>query len=459
MEEKSVNMGSSRYLRDWTKGSVIYNLWSLSWPIMISQTLTVIGPTIDMIWVGKLGAASIAGVGVSGMVIMVVNSLIMGLYTGLRAMVARFVGSGDTDSANHVSQQAFVIGIILSLIMAAIGIFLAEPILFLFGIEADVVAEGAAYMRIQLAGSITMSLAMVSQLIMIASGDTLTPMKISIFFRLAHVALCPVLVFGWWIFPSMGVSGAAWANVISQSVGGIFGIWILFTGRTRLRLTLRNFSLDRNIIWRLMKIGIPASVTGMQRFLPYLVLVLFIAPFGTPAVGAHSLMQRIDTFLRMPAGALGNAAGVLAGQNLGAGKPERAEKGGWIAVALSTGFMAVVCVAIWFYADYVVRIFNTEPELVEIAGDFMRIQIVGYMMFGLTIILSLCVEGVGDTLATMTVTLLTMWLLQIPLAYYLPKYTTLGVYGVQWAIVIALVIRGVVFALYFRMGWWKRRKI
>jgi len=452
-------MRSSYLVKDWTQGSVIHNLWSLSWPIMIAQTLTVIGPTIDMIWVGKLGAASIAGVGVSGMVIMVMNSLIMGLYTGLRAMVARFVGAGDTDSANHVAQQAFVIGIALSLVMAVIGILFAEPILLLFGIEADVVSEGAAYMRIQLAGSITMSLAIVSQLIMQASGDTVTPMKISIFFRIFHVVLCPILVFGWWIFPSMGVSGAAWANVISQSTGGVLGIWILFTGRTRLRLTLRNFSLDKNIIWRLMKIGIPASITGIQRFLPYLVLVLFIAPFGTNAVGAHSLMQRIDMFLRMPAGALGNAAGVLAGQNLGAGKPDRAEKGGWIAVALVTGFIAIVCVAVWFYADYIIRIFNSEPELVEIAGDFMRIQIVGYMVFGLTIVLSLCVEGVGDTIATMTVTLLTMWLVQVPLAYYLPEYTGLGVYGVQWAIVIALVLRAAIFAVYFRMGWWKRKKI
>ncbi|HEY96336.1 MAG TPA: MATE family efflux transporter [Dehalococcoidia bacterium] len=452
-------MKRQSYDRNWTEGSVIRNLLSLSWPIAIGQTLTVLGPTIDMIWVGKLGAAPIAGVGVSGMVVMAVNSIMMGLYTGLRAMIARYIGSGDTDGANNIGQQALVIGTVFSIIMAAIGIFLAEPLLSVFGVEPDVVTEGAAYMRIQLAGSITMAAAMVSQSVMQASGDTITPMRISIFFRLLHVVICPLLVFGIWIFPEMGVSGAAWANVISQFFGAIFGIWYLFTGRTRLKLTLSNFRLDKDIIWRMTKIGIPASITGVQRFLPYLILVWFVSPFGTAAVGAHSLMQRIDTFIRMPAGSLGNAAGVLAGQNLGAGKPDRAEKGGWIAVALFSGVMAICCIFIWFFADNIVKIFSTDAELVDIASTFFRIQIVGYLVFGLTIVISLCVEGVGDTMVTMIVTLLTMWIIQIPLAWFLPKYTSLGVNGIQWAIALALVARALMFATYFKTRRWTRKVI
>ena len=452
-------MKRSVFDRNWTEGSVIRNLWSLSWPIMISQTLTVLGPTVDMIWVGKLGAAPIAGVGVSGMVVMAVNSIMMGLYTGLRAMIARFIGSRDTEGANNIGQQALVIGTVFSVIMAAIGIFLAEPLLSVFGVEPDVVAEGAAYLRIQLAGSITMALTMVSQSVMQASGDTVTPMRISIFFRILQIIICPLLVFGVWVFPNMGVSGAALANVISQFFGATFGIWYLFSGRTRLKLTLRNFKLDKDVIWRMTKIGIPASITGVQRFLPYLVLVWFVSPFGTAAVGALSLMQRIDTFIRMPAGALGNAAGVLAGQNLGAGKPDRAEKGGWIAIAMFSGLMVICCILIWFFADNIVKIFSTDAELVEIASTFMRIQIVGYLVFGPTIVISLCVEGVGDTIATMIVTLLTMWAIQIPLAWFLPEHTPLGVYGVQWAISIALVARALLFTVYFKSGRWKRKVI
>lgn len=452
-------MKRDRLQRDWTQGSIIGNLWSLAWPMLISQSLTMIGPTVDMIWVGKLGAVSVAGVGIAGMAVMVVNALKMGLFTGLRAMVARFVGAGDTEAANHVAQQAFVIGVSLSVLLAVVGVFFAEQILIVFGVETDVVAEGAAYMRILLAGSVTMSFTLIAQSIMQASGDAINPMRIAIFYRIFHIALCPFLIFGWWIFPQLGVSGAALTNVISQSVGGALGLWLLFSGRTRLQLNLRNFRLDGNIIWRLLKIGIPASITGMQRNLPYLVLVWFISPFGTFAVAAHSIMQRIDNFIRTPAGTLGSAAGVLAGQNLGAGQPERAEKGGWLAAGLFTGVIVIVSIIIWFWAEYVIQVFNTEPGFVKIAATFLRIQIIGYILFGLVVGLSMCIDGIGDTMITMLVTTLTMWLVQVPLAYYLPNYTSLGVYGVQWAIVSALIMRAVIYLIYFRLGRWKRKKI
>jgi len=427
--------------------------------MMISQSITVIGPTIDMIWVGQLGSVSVAGVGIAGMAVMVVNALKTGLFTGLRALVARFVGAGDTDGANHVTQQAFVIGLSISIFLALVGIFLAKQIMILFGVEAGVAAEGAAYMRILLAGSLTMSFVLIAQSIMQASGDTVNPMRIAIFYRIFHVVLCPFLIFGWWIFPRLGVSGAALTNVISQSIGGAIGLWLLFSGRTRLRLSLKGFRLDRNIIWRLLKVGIPASITGMQRSLPYLVLVLFISPFGTFALAAHSVMQRIDGFIRSPAGTLGSAAGVLAGQNMGAGKPERAEKGGWYAAGLFTVFIVIASIFIWFWAENIVRIFNAEPGFIAIAANFLKIQIVGYVLFGFIVGLSMCIDGIGDTTVTMLVTLTTMWLVQVPLAYYLPNYTSLGVYGVQWAIVTALVMRAIIYLIYFRLGRWKRKKI
>jgi len=197
----------------------------------------------------------------------------------------------------------------------------------------------------------------------------------------------------------------------------------------------------------------------MQRNLPYLVLVWFISPFGTFAVAAHSIMQRIDGFIRTPAASLGSAAGILAGQNLGAGQPERAEKGGWLAVGLFTSVIIIVSIIMLFWAEYIVRIFNTEPDFVEIAATFLRIEIVGYILFGLIVGLSMCIDGIGDTMITMLVTSLTMWLVQVPLAYFLPNFTGLGVYGVQWAIVIALVMRAVIYLIYFRSGRWKRKKI
>ncbi|OGO31415.1 MAG: hypothetical protein A2Z29_04630 [Chloroflexi bacterium RBG_16_56_11] len=445
--------------RDWTKGNITSNLWSLAWPMTISTSIMMLGPFIDMIWIGKLGSAAMAGVGISSIVVMLINSLIMGLFTGLRAMVARFVGAGDNEQANHVSQQAFVIGITLSLVMAAIGQFLATSILNLWELEPEVIAAGAAYMRIELIGTFTMSFGMLAQSIMQASGDARTPMKISIGTRLFHIALCPFLIFGLWIFPELGVRGAALAAVISQGLGGAFGLWILFGGHTRLRLTLRRFSFDRGIIWRTVKIGIPASLGGIHMNVGSIVFMWFIAPFGTLAIAGHNIVSRIDMFILMPAMGLGAAAGILAAQNLGAGQPQRAEKTAWTAIGLFTGIMFVFSVVVLVWAQYIIRVFNTEPELISLASTFLKIQTVSYMCNGLMMVMMNVMNSVGDTLIALIIDIVTMWGIRVPLAVLLPKVANLGVYGVRWALVADTVSSAIVFIIYFRSGRWKHKKV
>lgn len=449
----------ARFDRDWTQGSILRNLLSLAWPMIVSSSLMTLGPTIDMIWVGKLGSAAIAGVGISGMVTMLLNAATMGLQMGTRAVVARFVGAGDEERANHAAQQAFVISVAFSLVMAAIGLSLAEQMLLLLGLEAAVVTEGAAYLRIQLVGMATNSFGMMTQSIMQASGDSVTPMKISLVTRVVHVILCPFLIFGWWIFPRMGVSGAALTGVISQGLAGGFGLWMLYSGRTRLKLTLKNFHFDGSMIWRIVKIGIPAMINAAERTSATLLVTWFVVPFGTFAVAAHSLMERIDNFIRMPAMALGQAAGVLAGQNLGANKVERAEKTGWLSVGVFTCIAAAISLALWIWSEPVVRIFDTEPGLVAVATVFIKIQIIQYLTFGLAMVLVNCLNGAGDTLVPMIVTLVTLWGVQMPLAYLLSRNTGLGVYGVRWAIVIAMVARAIIYSVYFKLGRWKRIQV
>jgi len=451
--------GRGSFGRDWTKGSILNNLLSLSWPIIIGSSINMLGPTIDMIWVGKLGAAAIAGVGVSGMVVMLVDSLKMGLMTGVRAIVARSVGAGDYEGANHAGQQAFIISAAYSLIVAAIGIFFAEPILILMGMEPDVVSEGAAYMRIMFVGRMPMSLWMMCEAMMQASGDAVTPMKATIIFRIIHIILCPFLIFGWWIFPSMGVSGAAVTNVISQTMGVALGLWVLLSGNTRLKLTFKRFRFDPGMIWRIVKIGIPGSVSGIDRTLSQTVLTWLVSPFGTVAVAAHIIIQRVDMIIFIPSMAIGNAAGVLAGQNLGANEPARAERSGWLGVAVVEGFLILCSVLIILWPGFLVKIFNSQPDLVNIASSFLRIAVAGYLIMSLSSVLMSCINGVGDTVPAMLISLLVIWLVQVPLAYFLPRITDLGVFGIRWAMVAGTAVNAIIYAIYFKAGRWKRIKV
>ena len=445
--------------RDWTKGNIFRNLLMLSWPMMISFGLNMAGPTIDMIWVGRLGAASVAGVGVGGIAVMLVISAMFGLNTGVRAMVARFVGAGDVGSANHVARQAYFVCIAFSIVVAVVGIFFADLILILMGLEADVVAEGAAYMRILFVGMLGLCLQMVTESIMQASGDAVVPMRISIFIRAIHVALCPFLIFGWWMFPRLGVSGAALTNVIAQSLGATIGLWILFTGRSRLRLTLSNFRVDLNLIWRIVKIGIPASVRSIQGSLGQFLLVRIISPFGTLPVAAYAICQRVEMILFMPSVGLGMAAGVLGGQNLGAGQPGRAQKGGWLAAGVVEGLLLAFSGAILLWGESIAGIFGPDPALREMSGAFLRIAVVGYSVLAGLIVFSMFLAGVGDTVPSMIFSLIMTWVVMLPAAYFLSQFTHLGVYGVRWAMVASMVVGAVSHTIYFRTGRWKRKRV
>jgi putative MATE family efflux protein len=411
-----------------------------------------------MIWIGSLGASAIAGVGISGLAVMVINSLVAGLFTGTIALVARDIGARDEQGANRAAQQSFIIGLVFSVLMALVGIFLAAPFLRSLGVEASVVYEGAAYLRIQLIGTVTMTMLQAAQSIMQASGDAVQPMMISAGYRLLQIVLCPALIFGWGFFPRLEVSGASLSNVITQGLGGIIALYILFTGRSRLTVTLKNFRFDRKIIWRTVRIGIPASFSFMQRSIAELVLIWFITPFGTLAVAAQSVSQRVDQFLQNLSGGLGSAAGILAGQSLGAGRPDRAARTGWLAVVMATAISFICVLVIWLWIVPILHIFTHDPDVVNMAATFLRIMIVSYLVWGLVVSLSLVLNGVGDTLVQMLTNLATMVFVQLTLAYILPRYTSLGVYGIRWAVVIGIVMRAGIYTAYFRTGRWKRKK-
>ncbi|MFC1948109.1 MATE family efflux transporter [Chloroflexota bacterium] len=457
--EEITSTPKTRTERDWTQGNIFKNLLSLSWPMIINEFLWGVGSIIDMIWVGKLGSDSIAGVGVAGIVVMLLMSSLFGLTTGTAALVARAVGAGDTAGANHAAQQAYIIGGVYAVTLSILGIILAEPLMVLFGLEPNVVHEGATYLRIQLAGSLLMAFWIIGEFIMYASGDGKTPMKISIIARVLHLIFAPLLVLGWGIFPRLGVSGAALANIIAYCGGMILAFWALFGGKTRLKLTMKNFRVDLNLIRRTIKIGIPSSVSNIQRSLSNLVLLWLIASFGTIAVAAHSLCQRIEGMLFMPCMGLGAASGTLVGQNLGARRPERAEKSGWMASAVVTGIMVLGSVAILLWAEEIIGVFTTESDLVKIAALFMRIATAGYLVMGFSSVLMQSISNAGDTLPPMIFNIVMMWLVQIPLAWALPKYTGMEVLGVRWAIVIGRYVAAIAYVTYFRLGRWKLKKV
>jgi putative MATE family efflux protein len=450
---------SSSFDRDWTQGPVVKNLLQLSWPMIIMESLFVISQVVDMIWIGRLGPSAIAGVGVAAIVTQLVMAMDFGLIVGVRAMVARFVGAGDMKTANHVAAQALILSASWGALMMLIGMTLARPIIGLFGLEAEVVNQGISYMRVLFAGWITMDLLVMCLYVIQSSGDTIRPMFLEGFLRVIHISLCPFLVLGIGIFPRMGVAGAALSNIISQTIGSIVCLWLLFGGYTRLHLKKNDFRVDFGVMWRILKIGIPALIMNVQRSFGTFILTWLIAPFGTLAVAAHSLASRLEMFIMMPPMALGMGAGVLVGQNLGAQQPARAEKSAWVAVGLFQAFMTFCSVVILIWAEKIMGIFTTDPGLIDIGSDFIRISAAMFFVMSVATVLQNCIASAGDTVPNMIISIAVIWVTQIPLAWLLSKYTGLGVYGIRWALVISTAVGALVYFAYFRAGRWKLKKV
>jgi putative MATE family efflux protein len=445
--------------KDWTKGNIIQNILMISWPIIVLGALWSVNQILEMIWLGKLGPSSIAGVGIGGFIVALVVTMKSGLSIGEKALVARFIGAGDVAMANYIASQALVISAIYGTIVALIGILFTQPIFNLFNLKADAIAEGVKYLRIVLTGWWTEAFWITSFSLMQASGDTVTPMKIAIFIRIVNAVFCPFLVLGWWIFPRLGVTGAAITYILTTGLGMSISLWVLFTGQTRLRLNFRDLLPDFKMIWRILKIGIPSSVTGLGKAFGDLILTWFMIPFGTIALAAHSLISRIEMFINTPNMGLGGGAGVLVGQNLGAGQQKQASRSGWMATGLAAGITIIFSAVLLIWAEKIIGLFSNEPDLVRQGSIFLRIATTGYIGMSVVFLMQNCISCSGDTVPPMIISMVTLWILQLPLAFFLSRFTSLGVYGVRWAIATGFIVSAIAYISYFWKGRWMSKKV
>jgi putative MATE family efflux protein len=458
-DTNAVNTKRSLLHREWTEGSIVKNLLLLAWPMIVMEATYMVSQLLDMVWVGKAGSSSIAAIGIASMVLMMISTVDACLISGARAMIARFVGEKDIEGARRVAGQTYILAASWGVLVTIFGWLLAGPIMNMFGVEPDVAAEGIKYLQVCFAGWLSLELLIMGLYTMQASGDSFRPMLIELSIRTIHIALCPFLVLGLWIFPKMGITGAALTNVISQSLGAVAGLWLLLGGYTRIRLSLQDFRFNANIVWRMLKIGLPSFISQLQANFAMFAFTWIVVPFGTQAIAAYSLTSNVQAFVSTPNIGVSSAVSVLTGQNLGAKKPERAVKSAWAGAGILQAFLITCGIIILIWAEKIVTLFNSDPTLVSIGASFLRIATIGYLFMGINSALASCISGAGDTLPNMIISIGMNWAVEIPLAYVLANYTSLGVYGIRWAIVIAIFVAGIATFVYFQSGRWKLKKV
>jgi len=440
-------------------GSIPRAIFRLAWPAVASTLMHASLNTTDAFWVGKLGPAAMAAVFASGFIIWLIFSLSDMISVGLTALVARFFGAGNRSEANEIARQGMAFGLLTACVLGGGGLIAAQPLLRLVGVELDVQTIGAGYMRIALAGiPIFFGLFLINS-ILSGAGDTQTPMRLTLTSIVLNMILDPLLILGIGPFPRLEVNGAALATVIAEAVAFAIGLALVIRGRSGIRLTYDSrFRLSPTTIWRVLRIGIPSSISWVTFSLVYVVITRIAAIFGTPAIAALGVGTRLESFSYMTAGGFSVAAATLVGQNLGASQPGRAERATWTTASIIFGFTGVLALVFLLIPHRLVAVFNSDPTVIQIGASYLRIIAIAQILQGTGQIMSGAFRGAGDTVPPMVFTTITA-VLRIPTAYLLAVVLGLGVQGVWLTISFAMTALGLLLIIWFKRGKWKEHKV
>jgi len=428
-----------------TEGPVIKTLITLSVPIIFANLLQTAYQLTDTFWVGRLGAEAVAAVSISFPVIFLLVSLGGGLAMAGTILIAQFKGKQNEVMTNHIAAQTLLMVVFISLILAVIGYSLAPWLVNLMGAEESVTSQAVSYMRISFIGVVFMFTFFVYQSLMRGVGDVKTPMYIVLGTVLLNLILDPLFIFGYKFIPGFGVGGAAVASIATEGLSALIGVILLFKGKYSIHTKWQDFKPDFSLIKKMFRLGFPTSIEQSVRALGMNFMTFLVVGFGTVAIVAYGIGGRILSFIIIPAFGLSIATSTLVGQNIGAGKIERAEEVIRKGAVISFVSLSIVGVIMFLTADFLAALFVPgETEAILSSAHFIRIISLSFGFIGLQLIYNGAFRGAGDTFIAMILSIISLWILQFPLAYLLSHFTHWRETGLWLSYPIANVLTAVI---------------
>lgn len=445
--------------RDLTQGNLRRTIIILAIPMILEMLMESLFGVVDMFFVARLGVDSLATVALTESCLVLVFGIAMGLSMATTAFVARRVGEQDPGGAAVAAVQAIAVGLLLSGIVAAAGIFYAPNLLAIMGASPSVIRIGANYTRFLLGGSVTIFLLFLINAIFRGAGDPALAMRALWFANLINIVLDPCLINGWGPFPRLNVMGASVATTTGRGLGVLFQLWMLFGGKSRIRVFARQLRVNWDVLWRLLRV----SFTGILQFLiataSWTALVRICASYGSVPVAGYTVAIKIFMFVILPSWGLSNSAATLVGQNLGAKKPERAEQAVYRTGRYAMTYMGAIAVVFLVFARQLAAFFTPDPAVQNVAVTCLRFISIGNICYAWGMVLVQAFNGAGDTRTPSMINFFCYWCFQIPLAWTLAQALHWGPPGVFAAIPTAETAMTVSSLILFRRGSWKRKMI
>ncbi|MFP4199827.1 MAG: MATE family efflux transporter [Bacillota bacterium] len=443
-----------------TEGPMLPALLTLSWPIIFSNLLQTAYNLADTFWLGRLGDWAVAAISVSFPIIFLFISVGIGLSIAGTALVAQYIGAGRHKDANYVSSQVVGFIAIVAVVLSILGYFLSQPILIMLGPEPEVVESAASYLRTWFIGIPFIFGFSVFQSLIKGYGDTVNPMKVMIMAVVLNVVLDPVLIFGWGPFPALGVQGAAVATVFARAVAAAIGLVCLFKGILGLKVSPRHLRPELKTVLTILKVGIPAAAEHSMKALGIMAMTSTVAYFGTPTLAAFGVGNRINSVVFLPSLGLGQATTTIVGQNLGADRPDRADRATNLGSGIAFGVLTAFAIGVYLLSRPIAGIFLPGEEVaIQLTSHYLSVIAFSFGFLGILNVANGAFRGAGHTVAAMAFSLLSMLGLRVPLAYILSRFTEMGTTGLWWAVAISNILGGAIALWWFTRGTWKRRII
>ena len=441
-------------MQDLTTGHEGKLILKFAAPMLLGNVFQQMFSVVDSIVVGKfVGKQALAAVGASFPVIFIMVSLIIGLVMGTTVVISQYFGAKDFVKVKRAIDTMYIYTSIAGILTTIIGLIISEPLLRLLGLPEEIMPQALTYLRIYLGGNVIFFGYNGTSAVLRGLGDSKTPLYFLMIAELANTVLVIlfVAVFRW------GVAGAAYATLLANGLA--FGLAIYWLNRTHklIRIALGGLHFDRETFRQSLKIGLPTGIQQTLVALGALALLGIVNKFGTDVIAGFSVAGRLDMLATIPAMSFSQALSTFVGQNIGANKPERI-RSGLIATVKMSGIVTIVTTLIIVFGGHLLMgLFTNDTEVIRLGDQYLTIVSSFYILFTCMFIYTGLMRGAGDTLVPMFISLLSLWIIRIPMAWYLSG--KIGAVGIWWAIPSGWLIGLILSFIYYKSGRWKKMSI
>lgn len=440
---------------DLLEGPVAKNLFYLSLPVIVINLLHTAYNLADTFWLGRYSGDALAAITFAFPLVFFLISLGMGLAVAGSVLVAQYEGASRKKMRDYAASQTVAISALASVLIGIFGYYFIGDVVGLLGATGSVANSAEAYLQIISIGLFSMFGFLVFQSIMRGFGDTVTPMVLMLITVVLNIVIDPMFIFGFGPIPEMGVKGAAIATIISRTLALSIGIWLMFTGRRGIQISITSMGPDFSFLKKIMRIGLPASVEGTGRSISVNAVTAVVGwMFVDQVVAGFGIGIRIFSMVFLPAAALGRGVESMTGQNIGAANFDRAAETAREGAKYSFAILSVLGVLTFMFAEPIASVFTTDEMIADVGAEFLKYVAFSFGFIGILRAYNGSFRGAGKTMTAAAISIATLGVIRFPIAYW--GAVNIGTTGVWIAFLISNILGALIAYTWYQRGTWRQ---